>query len=207
DIPTAFHTLYGTALLLYVTPLIPSTRSAFTSPADLRSMAQKKMRYPPTYYWLAALDVFAKGETIRKRKSESDLKDEKEKEDWRLPLGWGRTLVCIADEKASAELRERERSLLQSQSERPSNMASSQAPASRNAQLLRESAHHLLVLAVDQFTRGMLYMPRRSSLSDLLPFSRTRTLISIADAVLDVAAKLSVPDDRAYWGRWVNGIL
>lgn len=415
-------------------PLIPETRSAFASPADPRSMAQKKLRYPPTYYWLAALDVFAKGETIvsertdldlasghsssslsldaiatvhdpffspkkqhivrqgrhhlhshrtrpqqaaftsyefpadknpfrtdfssshafagdakesrmlqesgsedlgistldkserrkRKRKSDGGEKAEKDREDWRLPLGWGRTLVCIANEKASAEVRERERSLLQAQNERQlvdfkgvgapaspvprsffssssssehhlerggehssfslpepvtvttpngstKNMASSQTPASRNAQLLRESAHHLLVLAVDQFTRGMLYMPRSSrkrrreptkasqhhddpdvdahsdskapseepatspvsaagpaslhtpqssppsslsssdtlppSLLDLLPFSRTRTLISIADAVLDVAAKLPVPDDRAYWGRWVKGIL
>ncbi len=436
-------------------PLIPATRSAFTSPADPRLTAHRKLRYPPSYYWLAALDVFAAGEAVtptragldlalrqmsssldasstvhdpfflpakqrstghkhshsdtyiahshradltayefpsdtnpfltsfsskpsgshefavgasfdskireeaafgiedsgtsvvidneeRKRKRKRDKLEkgeaEKDNEDWRLPVGWGRTLVCLADEKASMGLRERERSAALTKSEGSSNaihgedvpafavptsfffssfsseyhargrepsptstspssspepvtvttpngstknMVASQTPSSRKAQLLRDSAHHLLVLAVDQFTRGMLYMPRRTknelstreaatrtgneedssrrpddpnvdtpfnlktasdesatspastsepthpqitsqssslsspvgsdspppSLSALLSFSRTRTLVSIADAVLDVAAKLSVPDDRAYWGRWVDGIL
>ena len=29
----------------------------------------------------------------------------------------------------------------------------------------------------------------------------------LANAVLSVAAKLPIPDDRAYWGRWADGIL
>jgi len=84
DRPTAFHYMYGTALFLLgkiiaAEPSLAKDEEPAGSPA----------------FYLAALDVFEMGENLPKRWEEHGSP----REDWRMAVVWGRSLVCLADEK------------------------------------------------------------------------------------------------------------
>ena len=55
----------------------------------------------PSTYWLAALDVFETGENLPSRIGGNNLDNA---EDWRMAIVWGRTLVCLADEKVRQKM-------------------------------------------------------------------------------------------------------
>ena len=56
----------------------------------------------PSTYWLAALDVFETGENLPSRVGGNNLDTP---EDWRMAIVWGRTLVCLADEKVTHNMK------------------------------------------------------------------------------------------------------
>ena len=56
----------------------------------------------PSTYWLAALDVFETGENLPSRIGGNGLDNT---EDWRMAIVWGRTLVCLADEKVTHNMK------------------------------------------------------------------------------------------------------
>ena len=82
--PTTFHYMYGAALFL-----LGKIISAEPSLAKDGEPAGS-----PAFY-LAALDVFEMGENLPKRSDEQGSS----REDWRMAIVWGRSLVCLADEK------------------------------------------------------------------------------------------------------------
>ena len=85
DLPTAFHTLLGTALFMF--------GCIIDSDASLALEGEPKT---PTPYWLAAIDVFESGESLPIRTSGRVPKSMPE--DWRMAASWGRTLVKLAAE-------------------------------------------------------------------------------------------------------------
>lgn len=174
DPPTAFHAIFGTALFLMGTVIAQD--------ADLALPDE-----PPTAstYWLAALDVFETGENLPSVVSAGSPP----REDWRMAVSWGRTLVCLAEEKVEANLRA---SKVQAPpppfpptsdprgawcSYQPSSgpfasveprwprhspfhaIAVSRPPVTRRMSLFSASAHDVMVLAMDQFSRGIFHMP------------------------------------------------
>lgn len=141
-------------------------------------------------YWLGALDVFETGESLPcllEGKGTGEIS-----EDWRMAIAWGRTLVCLADEKISATLRSqatlnvndnsadgRQQTLQEAWAAVNSNsssafsltepvwpkdspfysIAQSRPPVTRRMSLYSASAHDIMVLATDQFSRGIFHMP------------------------------------------------
>ncbi|KAF8815431.1 hypothetical protein BYT27DRAFT_7129023 [Phlegmacium glaucopus] len=98
DLPTAFHTVLGTALLTF--------GCIIDSDPSLVLEGEPKT---PTPYWLAAIDVFESGESLPIRTSGRVPKSMPE--DWRMSASWGRTLVKLAAEllkrrKENPKLRE-----------------------------------------------------------------------------------------------------
>lgn len=240
--PGAFHALFASTLfflgnLLAQDPSIPLPDEP-SAPSD---------------YWLAALDVFQTGENLPTLTSGTashasgfaDLT-----EDWRMAVTWGRTLVCLADDKLTHSLRlAKERAagdfcVLPSASpfslaepKWPADsplaaIASSRPPVSRRVSLYSATAHDIMVLAMDQFSRGIFHMPhvaypashnptsaitlpspltRQLSPPQLSPstpeFSRPRELFTIASEVLGVAERLPDGAQRAYWAGWADSVL
>ena len=177
DLPTAFHALFGTALF-YMGTII----------AQDSTLALPDEPTTPSTYWLAALDVFETGENLASVRANGTSVPE----NWQLCVSWGRTLVCLADEKL-------ERSHLSgppplppmpSQADLmngylpyqpyqpllgafsaveprwPPNspfhaIAAARPPVTRRMSLYSASAHDVMVLAMDQFSRGIFHMPHR----------------------------------------------
>ena len=140
----------------------------------------------PSAYWLAALDVFETGENLPSRVGGGGFEAA---EDWRMAIVWGRTLVALADEKVTCEMnaaKAQSQSYSQSASSlaptpnglpapAPSPFAMSEPqwpagspfraiaqarpPVTRRMSLYAASAHEVMVLAMDQFSRGIFHMP------------------------------------------------
>ena len=85
DLPTAFHTILGTALFMF--------GCIIESNPSLAIGGEPKT---PTPYWLSAVDVFETGESLPIRTSGRVPKSMPE--DWRMSASWGRTLVRLAIE-------------------------------------------------------------------------------------------------------------
>ncbi|KDQ19474.1 hypothetical protein BOTBODRAFT_41677 [Botryobasidium botryosum FD-172 SS1] len=85
DLPTAFHTIYGTALYLIATLI---ARDA--------SLALPGEPSTPTPYYHAALDVFEAGTSLASKRGGEIMSD------WKLELAWGRALVSLAEESLNA---------------------------------------------------------------------------------------------------------
>ncbi|KAI0924171.1 hypothetical protein AcW1_006360 [Taiwanofungus camphoratus] len=174
ELPTAFHAVFGIALFFMGTLIAGDASLALPGEPDA-----------PSTYWLAALDVFETGENLPSRTAGGagsatggvgDLQ-----EDWRMAIVWGRTLVCLADEKVSYSIElakrqagagsEGEYCILPSASpfsvtepvwpaESPfAAIAAARPPVTRRMSLYSASAHDVMVLAMDQFSRGILHMP------------------------------------------------
>ncbi|SJL13881.1 uncharacterized protein ARMOST_17330 [Armillaria ostoyae] len=147
ELPTAFHAILGTALFLFGNLI-----------AQDGSMALPGEPSTPTPYWLAALDVFETGENLPSRVNGTGCDAP---EDWRMAIVWGRTLVCIADEAISSS----SSSALDDDDptwppESPfSAIAARRPPVTRRMTLGSASPNDLMVLAMDQFSRGIFHMP------------------------------------------------
>ena len=216
--PTAFHAILGITLFLFGNLI-----------AHDPSLALEGESASPTAYWLAALDVFETGENLPSR---TDPKMCDAPEDWRMAVVWGRTLVCLADVKITRSIKAAQGNLncLNSQAcftaedepdwspDSPFHaIASRRPPVTRRMTLTSASAHDLMVLAMDQFSRGILHMPRRvppptgdsrqGPLTIGPHFSRAGELFAIASEVLGVAERLDSPDDRHRFSHWANSIF
>ncbi|KAJ6510019.1 hypothetical protein C8R47DRAFT_1182516 [Mycena vitilis] len=178
----------------------------------------------PITYWLAALDVFESGESLPSRTSENRRGCCDPPEDWRMAIVWGRSLIAVADEALSLSL-ERARSSTPvapppPEPKWPSPAASPFAaiamrrpPGSRRITLATAAPHDLLILAMDQFTRGIFHMPHPAHAPDdapadaTRPFSRATELFTIAREVLALAERLTDPAERTRWATWADSVL
>jgi hypothetical protein len=141
-----------------------------------------------------------------------------------MAIVWGRTLLAVADEALSFAL-QRERSTtplppLPPEPKWPSPAASPFAaiamrrpPNSRRITLATAAPHELLLLAMDQFTRGIFHMPHPAHAADdtpadaARPFSRATELFTIAREVLALAERLPDQAERARWATWADSVL
>ncbi|KAF9265065.1 hypothetical protein L218DRAFT_986628 [Marasmius fiardii PR-910] len=224
ELPTAFHNIFGTALFLFGN-LIAQDPS-LCLPGEPNS---------PNAYWMAALDVFETGENLPTRTH--GLGACEAPEDWRMAIVWGRTLVCLADERIVKDRDKSEESprenattstsqpVYQTQPLEPnwepdspfSIIAQRRPPVTGRMSLTTASPNELLKLAMDQFSRGIFHMPHpeqhasiqfsSSSTSPNQHFSRAKELFTIASEVLLVSEKLSDPGERRYWASWADSVF
>ncbi|KAJ8090411.1 hypothetical protein PM082_019009 [Marasmius tenuissimus] len=163
ELPTAFHAIFGTALFLFGNLIAQDP--TLTLPGEPNS---------PMAYWTAAIDVFETGENLPTRTHGLNACDAPE--DWRMAVVWGRTLVCLADERVTrlredGESEESEESQSQQQQQQPEHhhhheedtpftiIAQRRPPLTNRTSLITASPTHLLKLAMDQFSRGIFHMP------------------------------------------------
>ncbi|KAK7061537.1 hypothetical protein R3P38DRAFT_2830054 [Favolaschia claudopus] len=207
--PTAFHAILGTALFLLGNYI-----------AQDASLALPDEPNTGITYWLAALDVFETGENLPSRTNPRGCEAQ---EDWRMAIIWGRTLLAVADEILSlASDRERSTNPLPIPPERKWHSAAAspfaaiamrRPPASRRITLTTASPHDLLLLAMDQFARGIFHMPHPAHAADdapmdtARPFSRATELFTIAREVLALAERLPDPAERMRWATWADTVL
>lgn len=168
ELPTAFHAIFGTTLFLMGT--IVAADPSLLLPGEPEGAST---------YWLGALDVFETGENLPSRTDGTgDCA-----EDWRMAIVWGRTLVCLADAKVSHGLALAKAraagagaspqaycALMNSSpftcveprwpKDSPFHaIAACRPPVTRRMSLYSASAHDIMVLAMDQFSRGIFHMP------------------------------------------------
>ncbi|KAM5529982.1 hypothetical protein V8D89_016349, partial [Ganoderma adspersum] len=169
ELPTAFHAIFGTSLFLMGN--LVSQDPSIVLPGEPDA---------PSTYWLAALDVFETGENLPSRTGGNGLDTT---EDWRMAIVWGRTLVCLADEKVTHNMKVAREQVQASSAASgdfcyypmgsafpmsephwaPSSpfhaIAQFRPPVTRRMSLYSASAHDIMVLAMDQFSRGIFHMP------------------------------------------------
>ncbi|OJT11077.1 hypothetical protein TRAPUB_12406 [Trametes pubescens] len=171
ELPTAFHAIFG--ITLFLMGNLVAQDSSIVLPGEPDA---------PSTYWLAALDVFETGENLPSRTSGASLDTA---EDWRMAIVWGRTLVCLADEKVTYNMKKAKEqaesssnigaageycyypsgsSFSMSEPQWPSSspfhaIAQFRPPVTRRMSLYSASAHDIMVLAMDQFSRGIFHMP------------------------------------------------
>lgn len=192
-------------------------------------------------YWLAALDVFETGENLPSRTSGQACRSAPE--DWRMAIVWGRTLVCIAEETITRAVKARQaESSLGTEAtsseflspiayfcadepkwppESPfSAIVARRPPTTRRMSLSTASPNDLMMLAMDQFMRGIFHMPHprrsqihQSSSATASPppiqesFSRAKELFTIASEVLLLSEKLDIPSERQRWASWSDSVF
>ncbi|KAL0954071.1 hypothetical protein HGRIS_005221 [Hohenbuehelia grisea] len=226
ELPTAFHAILGAALFIFGNLIAQNPELALPGEPGT-----------PCPYWLAALDVFETGENLPSR---TDGRCAEPPEDWRMAIVWGRTLVCIADEALTAAAKSKQSGSMgpspqsclsaadQFAADEPnwpqespfSAIAARRPPVTRRMTLSSNSPHELMVLAMDQFSRGIFHMPhpqhQRSptfagSTSSAPPltesFSRANELYTIASEVLAVAEKFELSSERQYWASWADSVF
>ncbi|TBU39324.1 hypothetical protein BD309DRAFT_872523 [Dichomitus squalens] len=169
ELPTAFHAIFGITLFLMGNLVAQDPSIVLPEEPDA-----------PSTYWLAALDVFETGENLPSRVGGTDLDAA---EDWRMAIVWGRTLVCLADEKVTHNIKmAKEQAEASDASPNHSSyfstasafsmsephwppsspfhaIAQFRPPVTRRMSLYSASAHDIMVLAMDQFSRGIFHMP------------------------------------------------
>lgn len=237
DPPTAFHAIFGTALFLMGTIVAQDSSTALPDEPSAAST-----------YWLAALDVFETGENLPSVLENASSVPE----DWRMCVSWGRTLICLADEKVAHSLRSptTPKVPLPSPLELRNGMymyqpppgtfspveprwpphspfhaiAQARPPITRRMSLFSASAHDIMVLAMDQFSRGIFHMPHPHAPVSALHltleppraspapgaragFSRAKELFTIASEVLGVAERMGAPAQREYWAAQADAVF
>jgi hypothetical protein len=209
DLSTAFHALFGTALFLFGNLIAQDPAHALPGEPDV-----------PCPYWLAALDVFETGENIPSR---TNGRGWSTGQDWRMAIIWGRTLVCLADIAVTRAIKAKEATeAVEFYCDEPawppdspfSAIAARRPPSTRRISLSWASAHDLMVLAMDQFSRGIFHMPHPLHHIPTSPisstneyFSRPKELFTIASEVLGVAERLEDGMQRQYWARWADSVF
>ncbi|EEB93719.1 hypothetical protein MPER_07588, partial [Moniliophthora perniciosa FA553] len=201
DLPTSFHSLFGTALFLF-----GSLISQSTSPQGDSTLLLSGEPPDPTIYWLASIDVFEMGENLPSRTHGRSLGDMEEKEDWKMAVVWGRTLVALVDERLSSASKT-EQAKDKPQQPDPFPLITRLRPpiTSRNT-LSTASLNELMKMAMDQFSRGIFHMPHSSGTTSAA-FSREKELFTIATEVLNVAEKMDLAEERRYWGSWADSVF
>lgn len=215
ELPTAFHVILGTALFMFGNIIDQDPTQA--APGEPNT---------PLPYWLSALDVFETGETLPIRTSGRGAEVP---EDWQLAIIWGRTLVALAEQMVTREAetsRESESATNEAPSfsqlfaedpewppESPFSVIVNRRPSfTRRMTLASATPNELMVIAMDQFSRGIFRMPHHAHQAQtpqigVETFSRAKELFQIASEVLSVAEKLSLPTERHFWASWADSIF
>ena len=232
EICTSFHTLLGTTLFFFGNLIAACPQLALSDESSI-----------PVPYWIAALDVFESGENLPSRFDSSifttyktnDLPDDytpPPREDWRMGVMWGRTLVALATEMVDRYRKEPPPPPLDTfPSPFPTNtdylktgtiwddepqwppdslfglISERRPPISRQMLLANATPHDLLQIAADHFYRGIFHMPHTSRNTVAPPFSRSKSLYEIADEVLLLAEKLPDPQERKEWATYANSVF
>ncbi|KAH8830575.1 hypothetical protein DL96DRAFT_1461706 [Flagelloscypha sp. PMI_526] len=164
EVPTAFHTLLGTTLLLF--GIIIAQEPSLAMPGEIKA---------PVPYWIAALATFETGDNVPAR-TQSASSSLEFPTDWRLAVMWGRTLVCLADEILNREHAKDSQSLQLQPDKKikqyrldhpawPSDsifaLINSRRPLSNPIDLATTPPIELLHLSTDLFARGILHMPHQ----------------------------------------------
>ncbi|KAJ8457017.1 hypothetical protein ONZ45_g18486 [Pleurotus djamor] len=156
-----------------------------------------------------------------------------------MAIVWGRTLVCIVDDALTRILKAKQSASPGTVPTPTSTMsfadlfsaedphwpqespfyaiAARRPPITRRMTLSLSSPNDLMVLAMDQFSRGIFHMPHpqhtlASGNAPAVPpltdsFSRAKELYTIASEVLNVAEKFENPSERQYWARWADSVF
>jgi len=200
----------------------------------------------PVPYWIAALDVFEGGENLPSRfdgyiantYKMSDLPDDytpPPREDWRMGVMWGRTLVALATEMVDRYRRDppppppvtflspfptntdylKTGTIWDDEPRWPRDslfglINARRPPITRQMLLVNVKPHGLLQIAADHLYRGIFHMPHSSSTSRNMvtpPFSRSKSLYEIADEVLLLAEKLPDPQERKEWASYASSVF
>ncbi|KAG6885764.1 hypothetical protein C0993_010276 [Termitomyces sp. T159_Od127] len=215
ELPTAFHVILGTVLFMFGNLIDQDPTQA--APGEPNT---------PLPYWLSALDVFEMGENLPIRTSGRGAEVP---EDWQMAIIWGRTLVALAEQMVTSEAETRKEgesatgevpSVSQIFAEDPewppespfSMIVRRRPPFTRRMTLSSATPNELMVLAMDQFSRGIFRMPHHAHQAQVLPigaetFSRAKELFQIASEVLSVAEKLTLPTERHFWATWADSIF
>jgi hypothetical protein len=93
-------------------------------------------------------------------------------------------------------------------------------PTTRRMSLSTATPNELMMLAMDQFSRGIFHMPHpRRSQTHQSPgatastsqvqesFSRAKELFTIASEVLLLSEKLDIPSERQRWASWADSVF
>ncbi|KZT20994.1 hypothetical protein NEOLEDRAFT_1164772 [Neolentinus lepideus HHB14362 ss-1] len=224
EVATAFHAILGITLFLFGNLVAQ----------DSSVILQDEPKHA-TDYWLAALDVFETGENLPSRTA-----GRSEAEDWRMAIVWGRTLVCLADEKISRSRQARKEaeeagqyysplmaydSFMAEEPKWPEDsvfyaISQRRPPVTRRMSLASATANDIMMLAMDQFSRGIFHMPHAQSShshhflcsssshnAESASFSRPKELFTIASEVLGLAERLDSASERQYWASWADSVF
>ncbi|KAH9043993.1 hypothetical protein EDB84DRAFT_1266382 [Lactarius hengduanensis] len=217
DSPTAFHAVLGVALFLFGNLI-----------AQNSSLAISREPTAPDFYWRAALDVFDAGDNLPSHTTGNSFANPDHPDDWRLAIAWGRTLVALAYDLTKSNGGPSPPSPTS-----PTSPVSPARPLTAIAAMrtpgfalpTHVSAHELLTLAADQFSRGIFHMPHtppgspthshapraRAWGSPPSPspcgFSRPAELFTLASEVLLVAERLDGADERRRWAAWADAVF
>ena len=131
------------------------------------SLALEGERDSAVFYWAYALDVFETGENLPARTRLYEAP-----EDWSMSIFWGRTYVCLAEETADrlakatpslpyvSPLAEFAAEEPDWPCESPFHIIAARRPTTtRRMSLQSATPHELMMLAMDQFSRGIFHMP------------------------------------------------
>ncbi|KAF5362109.1 hypothetical protein D9756_002132 [Leucocoprinus leucothites] len=213
DIPTSFHTLLGTTLFFFGNSIAANPELALPGEPPI-----------PVPYWIAALDVFESGEHLPSRidsfvnattyKSDNLSRDHTPppREDWRMGVMWGRTLVALATEMADRHRNDppppepehfpspfptntdylKTGTIWDDEPEWPAEslfglIAARRAPIARRMMLSNATPHEILQLAMDHFSRGIFYMPRHTSNSSALSRQTVSPQFSRSKSLYEIA--------------------
>ncbi|KAJ3567029.1 hypothetical protein NP233_g6629 [Leucocoprinus birnbaumii] len=193
DIPTSFHTLLGTTLFFFGNSIAANPE-----------LAQPGEPSIPVPYWIAALDIFETGENLPSRTESSsavtpyryetsptDYTPLPPREDWRMGVMWGRTLVALASEMADRHRHNpipppepeqytspfptntdylKTGTIWDDEPEWPSEsifgvIVARRPPITRRMMLNDATPHEILQIAMDHFSRGIFHMPHSSTTS------------------------------------------
>ncbi|KJA22837.1 hypothetical protein HYPSUDRAFT_66802 [Hypholoma sublateritium FD-334 SS-4] len=152
DLPTAFYTILGTTLFFFGNLI--DQDAALAAPGEAPR---------PTPYWLAAIDVFEIGENLPIRTSGRGCPGAPE--DWRMAIIWGRTLVCLTHEALA-----REKDAGPAAAGTPDEPAwppdspfaligERRLPRTGRMSLANTTPEEMMLIAKDQFSRGIFHMP------------------------------------------------
>ncbi|KAI9440878.1 hypothetical protein H4582DRAFT_1811523, partial [Lactarius indigo] len=223
DSPTAFHAVLGVALFLFGNLI-----------AQNSTLAISREPTAPDFYWRAALDVFDASDNLPSHTTGDSFTND-HPDDWRLAIAWGRTLVALAYDLTKSNGAPHPPSPTSPSSPlSPSHQRFAQRSPLTTIAAMRTpgfalpthaSAHEILTLAADQFSRGIFHMPHTPPgtpshshaprvrawgsppLPSLCSFSRPSELFTLASEVLLVAERLDGAEDRRRWAAWADAIF
>lgn len=193
----AVHAILGTAIFIF--------GKIIDRNASLALQGEPTTALP---YWLSALDVFESGYNLPAHTNASYS----HKENWLLAVSHSRVLVALIGQFITEEENKRSTiELFTRDSKWAGNsplgtIVSMRPPPTQRMVLSLMSSSELMLIATDQFMRGILHMPHHNS-TEFPHFSRVEELLTIATEVLEVVERLPSSVQRPRWVIWVESIL
>lgn len=195
----ALHAILGTALFFF---------GKIVSKEPALALAGERTNALP--YWLSALDVFESGHALPVPTDVSCPN----RVHWLLAISGSRVLVALIGQFLAAA-REHGRwtttEVFVHDTEWARNsplgtIVAMRPPPTQRMALSLMAPGELMLVAADQFMRGILHMPHRPT-TDFPFFSRAGKLLIIATEVLEVVERLPSLQERRRWVSWVLSIL